>query len=203
MQRRRARRQRALRREINDIKFCKAKITKWEDVLKSKTFDLTLDERRRNLASFNLSVRGNICEFNLDNMSPSSRENFFNFFEENKIYYPDRKIKMFGRFYKFHDRRKPNPLFYKRELEGKNLSEIKEICRRFRVNQSNKDKNELISAIMRYQRTGDIGKKENCFDGIPLSLLKPLDRGEINYEDYDLNTDINSRDSINIVNNNG
>jgi len=108
-------------------------------------------------------------------MSPRRRDILLNFLEQERIYFPERKIKMFDRLFKFHDRPKPIPPFTKKILEKKKMPDLKEICKNFNVSVNNKDKAELISAIMRYQKKGDIGKEEKCFDGMPVCLLEPLD----------------------------
>lgn len=159
-------------RERSEFKFCKAKITTYDEILKHKKFDLKLDDLRISLPlpnlpfiradennraennngnNFSIRSRSRI-DFYWENISPDIRESILNFFEEKRIYYPDRKVKMCGRFFKFQDRPKPNPPFTKKLLEKKTLVELKEICKTHNISMSNKGKAEIVSAIMRFQR---------------------------------------------------
>lgn len=147
----------------------------------------------------NNSARRTDLTIDFSKMTSEGRKIIFEFLNEKRIYYPERKIKIFNKFYKFHDRPIPNPLLRKKDLAKKNLGNLKEICKRYDINHSNKDKMEIVSAIIRYQNKGDIGKKENCFDGMPLSLLEPLDRNGFSIEDYDFNSVENNHITTSII----
>ncbi len=184
--------------------FCKAKITSYDDIQKLKKGELEMDELRNSLPNIPFihsnqaaDESGNISRrrrpvLKWENINPKFRESLLNFLEEKRTYYPDRKVKILGKFFKFNDRPKPSPLFTKKLLEKKTLTALKGICKTYNISVSNKGKMEIVSAIMRYQRKGDIGKKERCFDGMPVSLLEPLDSNGFSFNDYDFNSEDNS-----------
>lgn len=197
------------------LKFCKAKITTYFDIIKLKQHDLQLDQIRGSVLNLqyinsdqneqlennnennNIIFRGRRLEFSWETIAPENRELMLELFERQRIYYPDRKIKMGNRFFKFNDRPKPNPPFTKVVLNKKTLAQLKDICKRYDICHSGKDKAELTSAIMRFQRKGEIGKKEMCYDGMPISLLEPLDGNGYSIDDYDFNSEDNSNLSTN------
>jgi len=204
-------------RERSLFKFCKAKITTYDDIFKQKKFYLELDNLKSSLPNIpyippeNGEERNILAENNNGNIiarhkgtvlrwehiAPEERESFFRFwYEEQRIYFPDRKVKINDRFYKFNDRPKPNPPFTKKLLEKKTLPELKNICKTFNISVNNKGKAEIVSAMMRFQRKGDIGKKEKCYDGMPVILLEALDGNGFSFNDYDFNSEENSNSHV-------